>query len=209
MAVFYFEVMSNMSQFRKRNSIIVLLLGCLIGGFTFFSYIQEKRSKELQKSVNELELETDGSKSTLSKDEFLSLKKDIATLKKERFASQDSAWLVLFQTLGTVGVVGGLLVTWNGQSIEREYNKKEFEAANERLISERFFSAVELLSGDNRSSCLGGIYTLDSIAAHSSDYKRRTIRILLAYIKDKSPYPSQLNSKQQENIESRITSPDI
>jgi uncharacterized protein YjbI with pentapeptide repeats len=198
--------MSNMSQQKKvtRNTTIGIIT--LLAFFAIFHYYRAERYRPIQKTLTMLEVETNGSSRTLTKSEFLSLQKDIAALRKDALAFEDNALISTVQIVSGAAIFGGFFLTWRGQEQQHNKNNQDNEIAKESLVSERFFGAVELLVSQSCSSRLGGIYTLESITKKvsgddSSDYKRRTVRILTAFIQDNCSIQDNYSSpKETEDL---------
>jgi uncharacterized protein YjbI with pentapeptide repeats len=166
--------------------------------------VKNSKSKNSEKTL-------ENSEKALEEETLLSLKKEVATLKKESFLFEEARLLTTVQVISGLAVFGGFFLTWHNQETERKKIENDFTIAktsqadeqekydrdtkilNERLVSERFSDAIELLGGRHSAARLAGVYTLENIAKDqlvnvSSEYKQRVIRVLTAFIKDRSPW---------------------
>lgn len=190
-----------------RNAII----GCLVAFMLAFFYRWAERYDQIHTLVSNLEEKANDASPPLLEKDALSLQKDLATLQNEAFKSEDNSFLTLVQILSGVLVFGGFFVTLQGQDQERKKNEEDHEIAKESLISDRFFKAINLLGDSNSSKHISGIYTLESIAQAATEhdsghYRKRTIRILTAFIKEQSPFPALKKANQElEQEEDRHT----
>jgi hypothetical protein len=110
--------------------------------------------------------------------------------------NQDRATLA--QILGGVAIAIGLYYTWRRIGIAEE----DLKATKEGQITERFTRAIEQLGNPAIEIRLGGIYALERIANESEKDYWPIMKILAAYIREKSPIKEECieakGSEQQE-----------
>jgi Pentapeptide repeats (8 copies) len=87
------------------------------------------------------------------------------------------AAIKILQTMGALGFFFTAYVSW-----------KSLESAEDKLITERFSKAVELLSeSDKLEARIGGIYLLERIAKDYPEDHSTVMEVLSAYVREKSP----------------------
>jgi hypothetical protein len=98
-----------------------------------------------------------------------------------------------FQSLVAVGAVIGLYFALrNAQAASRnsEAAVRNAVVANDRLVTERFAKAIELLGSDKLEVRLGGVYGLERLAKDSRERDSSTIlEVLCAYVREHAPGP--------------------
>lgn len=102
---------------------------------------------------------------------------------KDLAAAENNYRATLAQIFGGLALLLGLYFTWGN-----------LVTAKEGQITERFTRAIEQLGNDKMEIRLGGIYALDRIAKKSKEDYWPIVKILTAYIKEKSP----INEEQCE-----------
>lgn len=100
-----------------------------------------------------------------------------------------------FQSLVAVGAVIGLYFALrNAQAASRNSAAAVQNAvvASDRLITERFTKAIELLGSDKLEVRLGGVYGLERLAKDSRERDSSTIlEVLCAYVREHAPWPAR------------------
>ncbi len=87
------------------------------------------------------------------------------------------AWIKILQTLSAAGFFFTAFVSW-----------KNLQNAEDKLITERFSKAVELISeSDKLEARMGGIYLLERIAKDYPEDRSTVMEVLTAYVRAKSP----------------------
>jgi hypothetical protein len=80
--------------------------------------------------------------------------------------------------------------------------------ANDRLITERFAKAIELLGSEKLEVRLGGVYALERLSKDSRERDYWTITDLLcAYVRERAPWPAQELRGQAPDDDAHAPSP--
>lgn len=122
---------------------------------------------------------------------------DVAT----RVELENTARAIVTQALGTVfqslvavgAVIGLYFALRNAQAASRnsEAAVQNAVVANDRLVTERFAKAIELLGSDKLEVRLGGVYGLERLAKDSRERDSSTIlEVLCAYVREHAPWPA-------------------
>jgi hypothetical protein len=111
-----------------------------------------------------------------------------------------SSWIQLITGLSSSAVT--LLVAGVGyrnyQELQRN-NATNYQALIDKNTADRFSKGVEQLGNENIHVRLGGIFALEQIANTEDLYYWQIMEILTAYVRVRSPWPSQ--SESQESSE--------
>ncbi|MEP0873901.1 pentapeptide repeat-containing protein [Trichocoleus desertorum AS-A10] len=81
-----------------------------------------------------------------------------------------------------------------------EIGLKNAVLTEERLITERFAKAIELLGSKETEIRIGGIYALERIANDSPKDYWQIIEVLAAYVRERAPWPPKPSSEIEETI---------
>ena len=121
--------------------------------------------------------------------------------------------------LGVVALIG-LYIAWLRATALDSQSKtatEEFALAQNRLLSDRFATAAELMGRENRAgepaiaSRISGIYIMESLARDAADkFAEQVVKNLIAYIKDYAQITatSQLK-KDKQTIQLRMLGDDV
>lgn len=120
----------------------------------------------------------------------------------------------LAQILGGVAIGATLYYTWRRISIAQEdlkITQENLKIAQEGQITERFTRAVDQLGNEKIEIRLGGIYALERISNESERDYWPIMKILAAYIREKSPIKdvSEGDKHSKEQEESKLLPTDI
>ena len=135
---------------------------------------------------------------------------------KERLRAARLQFLTtIAASLGAIGVVFNLYYTGKR---EEAFNKSAIaanksadaalenaraalinaQAAQDKQITERFTKAIELLSSQEVTTRLGGIYSLERIAQNSKDNHWTIMEVLTAFIREQTSLKASLEEKNTE-----------
>ncbi|WP_271253815.1 pentapeptide repeat-containing protein [Pseudanabaena sp. Chao 1811] len=91
--------------------------------------------------------------------------------------------------------------------LDAKKSKKDIEIAESRFITERFSKAVEqLVTNNNITVVMSGIYTLSKIASDSPEYHFLVMKVLASFIRGKPlEYAPQDSSNSQGYPKVRLT----
>lgn len=78
---------------------------------------------------------------------------------------------------------------------------KNAQAAQDKQITERFTKAIELLSSQEVTTRLGGIYSLERIAKNSKDDHWTIMEVLTAFVREQTSLKASLEEKKTEGTE--------
>ena len=104
--------------------------------------------------------------------------------------TQNKAALEVLGTLGTIlagltAFVGLFFIGWQAHTAARRHGEQT-EADRERLFTDNFTKAVELLGDDKRQVRLGAIYILDRLSRESERDHWSIMEILASYLRERS-----------------------
>lgn len=117
---------------------------------------------------------------------------------KEKFEASLEISKAIIGGIGTLATIGGgvvlflnfwvanqnLKLTERKIELDAEKSKKDIEIAESRLTTDRFSKAVEqLLTNNNITVVLSGIYTLSKIARDSPEYHWLVMKVLASFIR--------------------------
>jgi hypothetical protein len=158
---------------------IILGLGLLtiaVPSITTFSLLQQNNINDLDKKI--YLLKSKASKIGILQEE-VKIEKDILVIEKDKAIMQSTAHLNLLQALGGALILFSAYVGWRNLGV-----------AENKQVTERFAKAIEHLGNNEPAICLGGVYTLEQIAADSyTKYHRVFTEIISAFIREKSLLP--------------------
>ncbi|MBD2150849.1 hypothetical protein H6F44_12065 [Pseudanabaena sp. FACHB-1277] len=134
---------------------------------------------------------------------------------KEKFEASLEISKAIVGGVGTLAtIVGGVVLFLNFRvanqnlklaerkaQLDAEKSKKDIEIAESRLATDRFSKAVEqLITSNNITVVLSGIYTLSTIARDSPEYHWLVMKVLASFIRirlpDYSSNPEVLNDRK-------------
>lgn len=113
---------------------------------------------------------------------------------------------ILVQATGGVILLCGAYYSFQ---IVEAMNKNN-ELVERGNTAERFQNAISMLENDNPSFCLGGIYSLNTIALDNKDYREQVFHVLVEYVNTKTskldsweeiPRPKRFYVKPSKEIE--------
>jgi len=99
----------------------------------------------------------------------------------------------LIQSLAVLVTVSGALLAWRQSLHERQQKRDDF---NLKLFGE----ARSDLSHESEAVRIGGIYSLEALAARSTDHRRPVAEVLAAFVRERSPWPPT-GSRLREDAE--------
>ena len=158
-----------------------MIVGFLASAYLFIpplwdaiSVSPQQRVKPLEQRITDLDKQIKSS----PKPSTIDLK-DIATLEKGRIDTEHAIRTTIVQAMvGFLGIAT-VLIAW-----------KQWKAAQEKQVAERFSKAVEQLGSENIHARLGGIYALEQIAKDAEEkYYWQVMETLTSYVRERSPYP--------------------
>jgi hypothetical protein len=138
---------------------------------------------------------------------------------KEKFEASLEISKAIVGGVGTLAtIVGGVVLFLNFRvanqnlklaerkaQLDAEKSKKDIEIAESRLATDRFSKAVEqLITSNNITVVLSGIYTLSTIARDSPEYHWLVMKVLASFIRirlpDYSSNPIKVHVDMQEAV---------
>lgn len=122
----------------------------------------------------------------------ISVIKELAALEKGRIEAENTIRIGMFQAIGAIALAGGLYFTW-----------RNLKVTEDKQVAERFAKAIELLGNENIHIRLGAIYALERIANDSDKDYWQVIEVLTAYIRERSPWSSQLAKRHRIKCQSQ------
>lgn len=110
------------------------------------------------------------------------------------------------QILGGIVLLMGLYFAWGNLKATQDSLKTTQEIAQENIrvaqenqITDRFIRAVDQLGNDKKAIRSGGIYALNRIANESDEDYWPIMQVLTSFIRQKSPYPTYVDIKDEDN----------
>jgi pentapeptide repeat protein len=89
-------------------------------------------------------------------------------LEDDRLKLQNDVRIGLLQAVAGVAVIAAVVVTWQQLETDRRQLRQQLELAGQEQAGERFARALDQLGSEQLDGRLGGIYTLERIAARAS-----------------------------------------
>ncbi|MGX1883023.1 pentapeptide repeat-containing protein [Streptomyces sp. NPDC055287] len=80
-------------------------------------------------------------------------------------------------------------------------DREQAELTREAQVADRYVEAIKILSSDNITQRLGGIYSLERIMRDSSKDRRTVLEVLSAFIRD-PPRPKREEEAEKERVKS-------
>jgi len=170
--------------------------------------------KELNQQLADLqrEISTFPDNSIPFKDR-LSLEKERLSLETELATARNAIWETLFQAATAIFFALTAISTWlnfqaakEKQVTDAENARANLKVTEEKQITERFSTAVELLGSNKIEIRLGGIYALERIAKDSPKDHWTIIEILTSFIREKSPLLPEQKTRNNPLGENNQTS---
>ncbi len=161
-----------------------IVIGLLVTGMWFF---QQASLKQLNDRIEQLQQEIDRLPKSVPPIERLNLQKEQIKLDRDRIGAQNGVSNSLFQGIGVI-LLGGLV--YSGWQYLRR-TEVQFQADNERQITDRFSQAIAYLASEKLEVRLGGIYTLERLAHESPSEYWVTIEVLTAFVRERSTIVSE------------------
>ena len=146
--------------------------------------------QQLIQQISTLEKQIETLPDPITFKDQLSLEKDRLILEKDMANAKNVIWSSLFRALGGFFFFGTVIISW-----------RNYQAIQDKQISERFSKAVELLGNENLGVRLGGIYALKRLARDSEKYNWNIMEVLAGFVRDQS--------LSRNDKEERITSSDL
>ncbi|PZV09637.1 MAG: hypothetical protein DCF22_18135, partial [Leptolyngbya sp.] len=182
----------------KQTAILRLKDGGIIVGFLASAYLfvpplwdaisvsPQQRVKPLEQRIADLDKQIKSSPKPSTTD-----LKEIATLEKGRIDTEHAIRTTIVQAM--VGFLGIATVgiAW-----------KQWKAAQEKQVAERFSKAVELLGNEKIHAQLGGIYALEQIAKDAEEkYYWQVMETLTSYVREESRLPELSDCGSLEELQ--------
>lgn len=133
---------------------------------------------------------------TLPKKERFVLEKEKISLEKDRITFKNNNYGLMIQSLGGIFFVVTAFLTWRNV-ITAEAN---LEATEEKMVTERFSKAVELLASEKLEMRLGGIYALERVAKDSEKDYWQVMEVLTAFIRQNKTIKSEAKPYKTNKI---------
>jgi len=111
-------------------------------------------------------------------------------LEDDRLKLQNEVRAGLLQGIAGAAVIAAVVVSWQQLEADRRQLRQQQEAAAATQAADRFARALDQLGSEQLDVRLGGIYSLEGIAAGASEQERlQVFEILSAYIRTTSHRP--------------------
>lgn len=125
--------------------------------------------------------------------------KERLQLQDDRLKLQNDVRTALLQAIGGAALIAGLVFTWQEFQTNRDQLNTNRDQLNAQLdltrrgqVAERFTRAIDQLGSGSVETRLGGIYGLEQIANDSLDQRLVVIEVLVAYVRERAPWPPRL-----------------
>jgi hypothetical protein len=165
---------AQQEQLRQQLSVLEKSLNALPDKF--------RSKQQLNQQISTLKKQVEALPDPITFKDQLSLEKDRLILEKDMANARNAVWDSIFQALGGLFFFCTVIISW-----------RNYQATQNKQISECFSKAIELLGNENLGVRLGGIYELEGIARDSEKYNWKVIEILAGFVRDRS-----LSRKEKE-----------
>ena len=173
-----------MKSFNTIKNIFSLLGAVFVVGFLLvgLSFLLQGNINSLQVKIANLNQQV---QILPKKEKFLlarlSLEKDIALLEKEKITLQNNAYWTIVQTVGALSIIATAYFSLRNVKTA----EANLRATEEKVVTDRFSKAVELLAHEDLSARVGDIFALERIAKDSEKDYWQVMEVLTAYVRDK------------------------
>lgn len=148
--------------------------------------VTSSRKKTLRGAASQALLSNSSASQVTTSTLQISVIKELAALEKGRIEAENTIRIGLFQAIGAIALAGGLYFTW-----------RNLKVTEDKQVAERFAKAIELLGNENIHIRLGASYALERIANDSDKDYWQVIEVLTAYIREQSPWSSQIAKRHR------------
>lgn len=128
----------------------------------------------------------------------------------EWLAAKNDLRAIIVQSIGGLAVAAGVVLSWRNLSLASLNTRYAIESGDEerRLVrqgqvADRLTSAVNQIGDESTSVRVGGIYSLELIAAQNKDMVESIAHVLAAYLRDHAQCDETCNAEPVEGTDPR------